>query len=1043
MKRKTNLLTLLLIVPLLCFAQGQKEVLDWENPKVFGVNNEYTRASALPYADKQGAMINEYSLSPYYKLISGDWKFYWVAKPDAVPHNFYLENFDDNKWKTIPVPSNWELQGYGTPIYTNIKYPFPIDPPYIPHEDNPVGCYRRYVDVPDSWDGRRVYIHFEAGTSAMYVWVNGKKVGYSEVTKSPTEFDITDYVRTGKNLVAIEVYRWSDGSYLEDQDLWRLSGFDRDIYLYSSDQTRIQDCFAVAGLDKNYKNGELEVDLLLKNFHNSTQASSVELELVGAEGKTVFSQTASILLKAKATTDYKFKKTIPNVLHWTAETPNLYTLLVTLKDAKGSIVEVTSYTLGFRTVEIKNSLLLVNGKYVYMKGVNLHEHHPVHGHARAKDMLMQDLTVMKQNNINAIRTSHYPQSVEFYKLCDKYGFYVVDEVNIESHGLGFTEKNIAFNPEWDEAHLDRTYRAIERDKNHACVITWSLGNEASNGPVFMKTFDWVKNRDKSRPVQYEQAHRRTSPFDCDRNTEILAPMYMTIENMEKYAKQEHTPYPLIQCEYSHAMGNSTGNLKEYWEVIRKYDVLQGGFIWDWVDQGIFNHDESGVPYYAYGGDFNARNYNSDENFCMNGLVLPDRKPSTQMPELKKAYQDIHFEAVDLEKGEVLVKNELSFIDLSKFYFVWDLKKNGVSVEKGSFRLNTPAMSDQKVNIPFKTNIAPQAGEEYLLDITAYTNTTQPLVSKDYPVAMEQFAVGNSRFFEGKSVVNGIPYTVEKKGGDQILVKRGDLEILFRKNGITSLKKSGKEYMTNTSEPNFWRAPTDNDIGNNAPVALNIWRSAGANRSLINDAEITQDGDNQKIRFNYYLTDVMSKFTEVYTFCPNGSIHVAIELSPERDRLPEMLRMGMLYTLSKEFDQVEYYGHGPGENYVDRCAGTPIGIYKTTVKDMYTAYLRPQENGNRTEVRWFTLSDASGSKIKVVGDQPLSFSALNYQIADLDPGLTKKQQHAADLYPRNNVYLAVDLFQKGLAGINSWGAQPLDKYRYPAKTYNYAYTITID
>lgn len=1037
MKKKIKIIGLLFILPLLCLAQqGGNAIPDWENPKVFAVNNEYTRATALPYADKDGALKNEYSLSPYYKLISGDWKFYWVPKPDGVPRNFQLENFDDKKWKTIPVPGNWELNGYGTPIYTNIIYPYPVNPPYIPHEDNPVGCYRRYVDIPNSWDGRRVYLHFEAGTSAMYVWVNGKKVGYSEVTKSPTEFDITDYVHPGKNLIAMEVYRWSDGSYLEDQDMWRLSGFDRDIYLYSTADTRIQDCFAVAGLDKNYKNGELDVAVQLKNFEKNSVPRKLELELIAADGKVVFTNNASVSLKGSGITDYTYKKTIPNVKAWTAETPNLYTLLVTLKDEKGSIVESTSYVLGFRTVEIVDGTLLVNGKYVYMKGVNLHEHHPVTGHANAKEMLIKDLTLMKQNNLNAIRTSHYPQSTEFYKLCDKYGFYVIDEANIESHGLGYGKENLAFNPEWDAMHLDRTYRAVERDKNHPCVIIWSLGNEASNGPVFKKTYAWIKDRDKSRPVQYEQAK------DGD-GTDIFCPMYFTIDKMEKYAQQENNTKPMIQCEYNHAMGNSSGNLKEYWELIRKHKVLQGGFIWDWVDQGILTKDENGLPYYAYGGDFNSRNYHTDYNFCMNGIIWPDRTAGPQMPEVKKAYQNIHFEPLDLAKGEITVKNEFSFSDLSDYYFAWDLKKNGVSVEKGSFTTLVPAMGSRTVTIPFTTKINAEQGEEYYLDIAAYTAQTQPLVAKDHQVAFDQFMIGDGRFFGKKQTEQGSPFQIVKNEKNNIALKRGEVEVIFSDMGLKSLKKAGKEYLAGTSEPNFWRAPIDNDFGNDSYIKLNIWRTAGLNRSLVKEPEITKVGNDQVVKFTYLLNDVMCNFTETYTLLANGSIDVSVEFDPKRDNLPEMPRLGLLYTLNKDFDMVEYYGRGPGDNYVDRCAGTPIGIYSAAVKDMFTPYLRPQENGNRTDVRWIKLSNDAGDKITITGDQPLSFSALNYKSEDLDPGLTKKQQRLSDLYPRNEVYLTVDLFQKGLAGTNTWGAQPLDKYRYPAKKYNYSYRITVD
>ncbi len=652
------------------------QVNDWENPKVFGVNNEYTRATSTPYADTKTAILDDKTVSPYFLAIKGDWNFMWLPKPADVPANFYLPTFNDETWHKFPIPGNWEILGYGTPIYTNIIYPFPANPPYIPHDDNPVGCYRKSVEIPSMWDGRKVFLHFESGVAAMYVWVNGQKVGYSQVTKSPTEFDITQYVKTGKNLIAIQAFRWSDGSYLEDQDFWRLSGFDRDVYLYSTAQQRIQDYFAVAGLDKDYKNGTLNLDIQLKNYEKRNKTVKVNVELLDENAKTVFSKTLNEILTNEQTQHLNVSQVVAKAKQWSAETPNLYTLLLSFYDESGKLIEATSTRIGFRTTEIKNGNLLINGKYVYIKGVNMHEHHFKNGHANVKELLMTDLKLMKQNNINAIRTCHYPQSTEFYKLCDAYGFYVLDEVNIESHGLGYTKANVAFNPEWDAAHLDRTYRAIERDKNHACVIGWSLGNESSNGTVFQKTYEWIKSRDKSRPVQYEQADE--TPF-----TDVVCPMYPPIERIVKYA-QKNPDRPMIFCEYSHAMGNSSGNLKDYWVEIRKYKALQGGYIWDWVDQGIQTKDENGIEYLAYGGDFNSKRYHTDLNFCLNGLVRGDRSPSPQLPEVKKVYQNVHFTAKDLSKGIINVYNENVFVSLSIYNFRWELLKNGL-VETGETR----------------------------------------------------------------------------------------------------------------------------------------------------------------------------------------------------------------------------------------------------------------------------------------------------------------------------------------------------------------------
>ena len=595
------------------------QVPEWENPEIFGINKEPARATALPYSNTTQAIADVYSDSPYYQLLDGTWKFHWSKQPADKPEGFYKENYDVSRWENIKVPGNWEIQGFGIPIYTNINYPHPTTPPFISHDDNPVGCYIREFDILQAWNGRRVYLHFESGLAAMYLWINGQYVGYSQVTKSPSEFDITPYIQPGKNRIAIEGYRWSDGSYLEDQDFWRLSGFDRSVYLYSTDQVRIRDFFVKSDLDDSYKNGLFSLDINIKNFLKNQEKAKVEIQLLDAAGKQIVKTEETVSLSPEKETIVPFFTKISSPNLWSNETPYLYTLLLILKDGNGKTLEVTSCKTGFRKVEIKNAQLLVNGKAILVRGVNLHEHHPVTGHVQTEEMMRKDIALMKQHNINAVRTSHYPQSPLWYKLCDKYGLFLVDEANLESHGLGYGPENVAHFPEWREAHLDRAIRLVERDKNHPSVIIWSMGNEASNGKAFFDMYDWIKNRDNTRPVQYEQAGE-------DRNTDIVCPMYPHVESMKRYASRTDAARPYIMCEYAHAMGNSSGNFQEYFDIIATSPHMQGGFIWDWVDQGLKAKDDSGRDYWAYGGDIGGYQYTHDQNFCANGLIDADRKP---------------------------------------------------------------------------------------------------------------------------------------------------------------------------------------------------------------------------------------------------------------------------------------------------------------------------------------------------------------------------------------------------------------------------------
>lgn len=1031
MSIKKNVFSLLGL--LLVFSAMMAQVPDWENPQIVEINRLYPKASFMNYTDRADAIQNDYNNSSFYMSLSGSWKFNWVPKPADRPVDFYKENYDVSKWDDFAIPGNWELNGYGTPIYTNATYPHPANPPYIPHDDNPVGSYVKMVNLPASFiSDRRTILHFESGLAAMYVWVNGQKVGYSQGTKNAVEFDISPYVKVGSNRIAIEGYRWSDGSYLEDQDFWRLSGFDRDVYLYTVNKLNVDDFFAKASLDKAYKNGVLDLDIQIANNFDQNKTASVNIELVDKSGKSVLKKSKSIQLAANAKASVAFNEKIKNVSHWSAETPDLYSLLISVATDKKS-PEIVSSKLGFRTSEIKDGLLLLNGKYVLLKGVNIHEHHHIHGHVVDKETMMKDFTLMKQHNINAIRTSHYPQSQLFYDLCDELGFYVIDEANIESHGMGYGRRNPAFHPEWDLAHLERTYQLVERDKNHPSVIIWSLGNEASNGDVFLKTYNWIKERDNTRPVQYEQAHETEG-------TDIVCPMYAHIGHIENYAQREGIYRPLILCEYSHAMGNSSGNLKEYWETIRQFKPLQGGFIWDWVDQGIATQDENGLPYFAYEGDFNSKMYHNDDNFCINGLIFPDRNPSPQMVEVKKCYQDIQFAVVDMAKGKFKVTNEFLYTNLSDYDFAYTLMKNGVVEKEGTFNIKCAPLSSAEFSIPI-TGISADSGEEYFVNFTVTNKSDKILVPAGYVFATEQFALNNNQYFDGVSSPAEGKVTISNRERD-ITIQVGQIEARFNNhNGLYAYSIDRKNVLQGSPEPNFWRAPIDNDFGANLQNSMNIWRAAHKNRQL-KSFDLTESDKGAILTYQYRLVDVAADLTITYQMDTKGDIYVTQSYKTNNKDITEMMRFGMSFRLPSQYDNYSYYGRGPAENYIDRCYGSDIGIYESKVADQYTPYVRPQENGNKTDVRYLTLTDENGYGLRIEGVQAIGSTATHVPVEDLDAGLSKKYRHQNDIHHHSTVFLNIDMFQRGIGGTNSWGALPLKQYRYDNQDYSFSYKMSL-
>lgn len=1017
------------------FLSAQQKVENWENPEIFAVNKETTRATALPYPNETLAIEDVYSSSPYYKSLNGAWKFHWVPKPADIPAGFYKENYDVSNWTDMPVPGNWEFNGFGIPMYVNVGFGFPNNPPYVDHNDAPVGVYRETFDIPKDWDGRKVFLHFEGGTNAMYVWINGQEVGYTQNAKSPAEFDITKYIKPGKNTLACEVHKFSDGSYLEDQDMWRLGGINRNVYLYSTDQTRILDFFAHPDLDKDYKNGKFSIDLSLKNYGSSKQDQKVEVSILDKAGKKVFSKNENVSIPADGIENITMNGQVASPLKWTAETPNLYTLVISLKDKQGNIIESTSSKIGFRKIEIKDGQVFVNGKKVFFKGVNMHEFNTETGQVVTRETMLKNIKLMKELNINAVRTSHYPQQPLWYQLCDEYGLYLVDEANLESHGLGYGPDNVSNFPEWHGAHMDRIIRLVERDKNHPSVIFWSLGNEASNGKAFFDMYDWAKARDNSRPVQYEQAYQR------DRNTDIICHMYPSWNDMVRDAAKD-LGRPYIMCEYAHAMGNSMGNFQDYWDLMRSSKNMQGGFIWEWYNHGYKTKDEQGREYFAYGGDLKGYNKMNDGNFCMDGIIAPDQTYLPHTHIVKKVYQNILFKAKDLDNGIITIINDFKFTDLTNknYIYKWVLMKNGTPIAEQNFEATVPAdtQKDIKLNLP---KITFEPGNEYYLQVYAYSKEKTAFIPAGFEVAKEEFAFSKNNYFVGQDHSKG---SLEvKKQDDKITVRSGKTEYEFSsKDGRTLLgmKNDGKRVFNELPKLNFWRAPTDNDFGEGAQYTLRIWDAASDNIKYTFD-KVEETNEGVTISYLAKPRGIDAQVQLIYKVNNDGSLTTTASYKALSDDLPEMVRFGMIMTLPKDYNNFAWYGRGPWENYIDRNDDTFMGLWTGDVDKQAYPYFRPQETGNKTDVRWLELRNKNGNGIHIDGLQPLSVSATNNKPEDLDPGKTKKQQHSSDILPRNEVVLCIDLFQRGVAGLNSWGAKPLDQYRFQDKEYTYSYTIS--
>lgn len=1025
-------------------AQDRPPHPELENPAIQGINKELPRASFLSYKNRELALKNDKLNSSQFLSLNGIWKFKFVTGVSNRIVDFADLKLDVAAWDEIKVPSNMEMQGYGIPIYTNVGYEFypqwNFNPPYINDlEKNNIGYYRRDFDIPQSWNGEQVFIHFGSIKSVGFVWVNGHKVGMSKDSKTPQEFDITPYIQYGKNTIAVEVFRWSDASYLECQDFWRLSGIPREVYLYAQPKVRLRDFFAQSTLDDSYTNGLFNLDVELKNHSGKKTTQSVSYEILDETGKTISSESKTVPINDFIGTT-SFEATLPGVNAWSAETPHLYTLVLSLKDASGKTNEVTSIKIGFRTSEIKNGQYMVNGQPVLFKGVNLHEFNQTTGQVITEADVTRDMERMKQLNVNAIRLSHYPQPSFLYDLADQYGFYIVDEANIESHGMGYDRakgKSLANNLDWTEAHLFRTRNMFERDKNHPSVVIWSLGNEAGNGYNFYQTYLFIRSRDKNRPIQYEQAGHEW-------NTDIVCPMYAKPQHIEHYANN-FSDRPLILCEYAHAMGNSIGNLKDYWDIIEKYPNLQGGFIWDWVDQGLVNENEKG-KFWAYGGDYGPQGTPSDGNFLINGVVFPDRSLKPHSYEVKHVYQNIGFEPVDLDNGKIQIKNKFFFTNLSKYDFSYTISANGKVVKTEKIpSIDVAPQQSKIVNIDLK-GVLERAGVEYFITLSAKTKAAESLLPKGWEIASQQLKLpvdGTSAAFD-TAKTGKVTYTE----GNTIDIKgKGfSLAIDAQSGVITSFKARGRELLLNGfgPRPAFWRGATDNDYGWRMPRIARLWKMASEQVTVASSVKTSQLGDAVQIEVIYQLDSLQSTWQTLYTVMGNGRIKIDNNLVTKGENVPLIPRVGMKMQLPSTLSQVEYFGRGPWENYVDRNASTFVGRYKTSVADMYVPYIRPQENGHRTDVRWLALSRKDGSGLMVVADSLIEFNASNNPVEDFDAGPNKDRNllHTNDIKPRDMVELHIDYRMMGVAGDDSWGAMPHEPYlvRPSAEGHRYSFTL---
>jgi len=1017
---------------------------EWDDPSVVQVGAEKPHATMMSYPSRELARLGDRTRSPWYLPLGGEWKFQGSLRPADRPLGFYRRDYDDSAWRTLPVPSVWQLHGFDLPIYTNILYPWPQDPsepPRAPHDWNPVGSYRRRFTIPETWKGREVYLHFEGVDSAFYVWVNGRRAGYSEDSRTPAEFRVTPLIEPGENLVAVEVYRFGDGAFLEDQDMWRMSGIYRDVFLWARAPAHVRDLELRPELDAAYRDATLEVSAAVSNLAARPAKLTIDVELEDAAAQPLGKRSETIAVPPNGEQQVRLSLPVANPRKWSAETPYLYLALVTLRDAAGAALEVIPVRVGFRKVEIRNARLLVNGRAILLKGVNRHEHSPDTGKVVDRELMERDIQLMKRFNINAVRTSHYPNTPAWYDLCDRYGLYVLDEANIESHHYGNDPRNRLTNdPAWQAAHLDRVRRMVERDKNHPSVILWSFGNESGDGINVAAAYRWVKQRDPSRPFHYEG-----STAHGGSNADVNSFMYPSPERMKELAARR-PEMPLILCEYSHAMGNSNGGLKEYWDIFYSDTNMRGAFVWDWVDQGLrvpvpgeYRMNTAGRTFLAYGGWWEDKSgVRNDNNFCMNGLVAADRRPHPGLWAIKYVYRYLHAWPVDLASGRIRIKNWFDFLNAAEVAAArWEVKAEGRTIASGLLPpLDIPPGTEREYSIPLP-KFQPEPGLEYWLNLSFTLKAATAWAPAGYEIGWEQFLLPAQAPARPRTPPKASLKIEEDAGEARFagprfsvrLDKAAGLLLDYRLRGLTLIERGPR--------PDFWRAPTDNDRGAWKAVReqaekdpgrnIPLWRNAGPEWRIEQVTVERLDEHSARARIEARLPELSASVSLVYVIHGSGEIEVECAYQPDGGRRPMMPRFGTELVLAPGLENISWYGRGPAETYIDRQFER-VGVYHSTVDKEWVDYSRPQENGNKTDVRWVRFTNAQGVGLKASGEPLLSVSARHYAKEDIE-----RAAYTFQMQRRPQIFLNLDARQMGVGGIDSWSpnAWPLPAYRIDA------------
>ncbi|KAA6333986.1 Beta-galactosidase [termite gut metagenome] len=1097
--------------------QADKNLPYWRDMNVLSVNKEKPRTTFMTYDNKTDALTGKYERSSYYQLLNGTWKFYYTDSQENLPDNL-ITNIENVSWHDIQVPGNWEVQGFGIPVYINHGYEFkpryPV-PPLLP-DANPVGVYRREIDIPAGWMERDIYLHIAGAKSGIYVYINGEEIGYSEDSKNSAEFLINPYIKQGKNTLVVKMYRWSTGSYLECQDFFRISGFERDVFLWSQAKSAIHDFRVVSTLDESYKNGLFKLSVDLKNNSDFATSVNMKYELIDKKGKTISTSSGMADITPKGKKTVNFEAVLEHVATWTSENPNLYKLLLTVE--KGGTQETIPFNVGFRKIEIKESdytvkgkksrLFYVNGQPVKLKGVNIHEVSQLTGHYVTLEEMRLNFELMKQNNINTVRLSHYPQDRKFYEMCDEYGLYVYDEANIESHGMyysrylddmrkgsdghldGRKKGTLGHNPDWVENHLYRIRNMFERNKNYPCVTIWSLGNEAGNGYNFYNAYTLLKNLDKdlmNRPVCYERAI-------WEWNTDMYVPQYPSAAWLEEIG-EKGADRPVVPSEYAHAMGNSTGDLNGQWNAIYKYPHLQGGYIWEWIDHAILEKDENGNPYWTYGGDYGV-DQPSDGNFVADGIIGPDQKPHPAMAEVKYNLQNVGFEAVDLSKGKVKINNRFYFTNLSKYRVKYRIFKNEKLLKEAELRLNLPPQTSEIVTIPVST-MKVESGGEFFVNFEVTAKEAEQLIPVGHVIAYDQFELPIKTADKKEYKAEKFPQLHTEQNDSSVRITSFGVEFIFnkQKGTATSYKINGFEYFNEEFgiQPNFWRAPTDNDYGNRGPLRLQIWKQSSKNFN-VSDCSVKKENENVLLTVGYNLA-AGNNYIVTYKIYPSGVIQVSNKFTPLTDvkavetskseaeltathtplaesdkvvnKILETPRIGIRFRLPEQMNNIQYFGRGPEENYSDRYKGTLVGLYQTTAEEMYVPYVRPQENGHRTDTRWMAATTHSGRGLLIQAENKFEFNALRNAVEDFDSqeadapyqwnnftaeeianrndadakDRLPKRTHINSIVPRPFVEICIDMKQQGVGGYDSWGSKPVPEAMiYTDREYNWSFTL---